>query len=130
MTEGLADPVGRPTAAHHRLYANWAEGGAAMHLTGNIMIDRRYLERAGNVVVEDDAGIRELEAWADTVHAHGSQLWAQISHPGRQCPRLVTLKPLAPSEVQLSVAGNFGKPRAMTEADIQDVIARFARTAA
>ncbi|MEO8810408.1 MAG: hypothetical protein ABI386_09200, partial [Rhodanobacter sp.] len=42
----------------------------------------------------------------------------------------VTLKPLAPSEVQLSVAGNFGKPRAMTEADIQDVIARFARTAA
>jgi 2,4-dienoyl-CoA reductase-like NADH-dependent reductase (Old Yellow Enzyme family) len=32
--------------------------------------------------------------------------------------------------VQLSVAGNFGKPRAMTEIDILDVIARFARTAA
>lgn len=130
MTEGLASPDGHATAAHQRLYASWASGGAALHLSGNIMIDRRYLERAGNVVVEDDSGIDALKAWADVVHAHGSQLWAQISHPGRQCPRLVTLTPLAPSEVQLSVAGNFGKPRAMTEADILDVIVRFARTAA
>ena len=129
MTEGLASPVGRATEAHRRLYASWADGGAALHLSGNIMIDQRYLERAGNVVVEDDSGLRELKAWADTVHAHASQLWAQISHPGRQCPRLVTLTPLAPSAVQLPVAGNFGKPRAMTDADIQDVIVRFAHTA-
>lgn len=128
-TEGLADPKGQATAAHQRLYATWAKGGAAMLISGNIMIDRRYLERAGNVVVEDDAGIGALKAWADAVHLNGSQLWAQISHPGRQCPRLVTLTPLAPSAVQLSVAGNFGKPRAMTEADILDMIARFARTA-
>ena len=60
----------------------------------------------------------------------GSQLWAQISHPGRQCPRLVNLTPLAPSEVQLNMVGNFGRPRAATEADILDIIARFARTAA
>lgn len=130
MTEGLASPAGRATDAHRRLYASWAGGGAALHLSGNIMIDRRYLERAGNVVVEDDCGIRELEAWADTVHAQGSQLWAQVSHPGRQCPRLVNLTPLAPSEVQLAAAGNFGKPRAMTESDILDVIGRFARSAA
>ena len=129
MTEGLANPLGQATEAHRQLYASWADGGAALHLSGNIMIDRRYLERAGNVVVEDDSGLQELKAWADTVHAHASQLWAQISHPGRQCPRLVTLTPLAPSEVQLSVAGNFGKPRAMTDADIQDVIVRFAHTA-
>ena len=129
MTEGLASPEGHATAAHRRLYASWAKGGAALLLSGNIMVDRRYLERAGNVVVEDPTGIDALKAWADAVHAHGSQLWAQISHPGRQCPRLVTWTPLAPSAVQLSVAGNFGKPRAMTEADIGDVIARFARTA-
>lgn len=130
MTEGLATPDGHATAAHRQLYASWAKGGAALLLSGNIMIDGRYLERAGNVVVENDSGIDALKAWADVVHANGSQLWAQISHPGRQCPRLVTLTPLAPSAVQLSVAGNFGKPRAMTEADIQDVIERFGRTAA
>jgi 2,4-dienoyl-CoA reductase-like NADH-dependent reductase (Old Yellow Enzyme family) len=130
MTEGLASADGKATAALRRLYASWAKGGAALLFSGNIMIDRRYLERAGNVVVEDDSGIEALKSWAEVVRNHGSQLWAQISHPGRQCPRLVTLTPLAPSEVQLSVAGNFGKPRAMTETDILDVIARFARTAA
>lgn len=129
MTEGLASPTGQATQAHRQLYASWASGGAAMHVCGNIMIDRRYLERAGNVVVEDASGLEPLKAWADSVHAHGSQLWSQINHPGRQCPRLVNLTPLAPSAVQLAVAGNFGKPRAMTEADIQDVIVRFARTA-
>jgi 2,4-dienoyl-CoA reductase-like NADH-dependent reductase (Old Yellow Enzyme family) len=130
MTEGLADPLGRATTAHQTLYETWAKGGAALLFSGNIMIDRRYLERAGNVVVEDDSGIDMLAAWARVVRMNGSQLWAQISHPGRQCPRLVTMTPLAPSEVQLSVAGNFGKPRAVTETDIQNIIARFARTAA
>jgi 2,4-dienoyl-CoA reductase-like NADH-dependent reductase (Old Yellow Enzyme family) len=130
MTEGLADARDQATAAHQRLYATWARGGAAIQLSGNIMIDRRYLERSGNVVAEDDAGLPQLRAWAQAVHAGGSQLWAQISHPGRQCPRLVNLTPLAPSEVQLNLGGNFGKPRAATGADIQDIIQRFANTAA
>jgi 2,4-dienoyl-CoA reductase-like NADH-dependent reductase (Old Yellow Enzyme family) len=129
MTEGLATPAGRATPAHQRLYAAWAAGGAALHLTGNIMIDGRFLERAGNVVVEDEAGLAELRAWAATVHAQGSVLWGQVSHPGRQCPRLVNLHPLAPSPVQLDLVGNFGRPRAMTEAQIRDVVTRFARSA-
>lgn len=130
MTEGLADAHDNPTPSHLRLYANWARGGAAVLLTGNIMVDRRYLERAGNVVVEDASGLPQLRAWAQAVRDGGSQLWAQISHPGRQCPRLVNLSPLAPSPVQLQVMGNFGKPRAASEADIQDIIQRFANTAA
>ena len=129
MTEGLAGPDGRATRAHQALYAAWAAGGAALHVSGNIMIDRRYLERAGNVVVEDESGLAELRAWAATVHAQGCVLWGQMSHPGRQCPRLVNLHPLAPSPIQLDLVGNFGRPRAMTEEQILDVVARFARTA-
>ncbi len=125
MTEGLADAHDRATAAHRRLYSTWARGGAAILLSGNRMIDRRYLERSGNVVLEDDSGLAQLRAWAQTVREGGSQLWAQISHPGRQCPRLANLTPLAPSEVQLDMVGKFGKPRAATEADLQDIIGRF-----
>jgi len=91
MTEGLASPRGQATTALQRLYATWAQGGAGLLLSGNIAIDARYLERAGNVVVEDDSGMVALKAWADAVHLGGSLLWAQISHPGRQCPRLVNL---------------------------------------
>ena len=130
MTEGLADAHDRATAAHQRLYATWARGGAALLLSGNIMVDRRYLERAGNVVLEDGADLASLRAWAQVVRDGGSQLWAQISHPGRQCPRLVNTTPLAPSVVQLELGGNFGRPRAATEDDIHDLIGRFARTSA
>jgi 2,4-dienoyl-CoA reductase-like NADH-dependent reductase (Old Yellow Enzyme family) len=129
MTEGLADAHDHPTLSHQRLYSSWSRGGAAVLLTGNIMIDRRYLERAGNVVAEDASGLVPLRAWVQSVHDGGSQLWAQISHPGRQCPRLVNLTPLAPSEVQLQVIGNFGRPRSASEGDIQDIIQRFATTA-
>lgn len=130
MTEGLADVRDNPTARHQRLYDGWARGGAAILFTGNIMIDRRYLERAGNVVVEDASVLPTLCNWARTVREGGSQLWAQISHPGRQCPRLVNTTPLAPSAVQLDMLGNFGKPRAVNEADIQEIIQRFAHSAA
>ncbi len=129
MTEGLADANDHATQAHPRLYGTWARGGAAVQMSGNIMVDARYLERAGNVVVQDNSGMGALKAWAKAVHENGSQLWAQVSHPGRQCPRLVNLTPLAPSQVQLNIVGNFGKPRAATEADIQNIVDRFATTA-
>lgn len=129
MTEGLADARGRVGPRHLQLYEAWARGGAAMLITGNIMVDRRFLERAGNVVVEDEAQLPMLRAWVGVVHQYESQLWAQISHPGRQCPRLVALEPMAPSAIQLNVAGNFGKPRVMQQADIDNVIQRFASTA-
>jgi 2,4-dienoyl-CoA reductase-like NADH-dependent reductase (Old Yellow Enzyme family) len=51
MTEGLADKFDLPTAELIQLYKTWALGGTGLHITGNIMVDRRYLERAGNVVL-------------------------------------------------------------------------------
>ncbi|MGB9340356.1 MAG: hypothetical protein WCB63_13995, partial [Polyangiales bacterium] len=53
MTENLADPVdGDPNERHFRLYERWSSGGAGLLLTGNVMIDRRFLEQAGNVVLD------------------------------------------------------------------------------
>ena len=130
MTEGLADKFDRPTRRHNQLYRTWSEGGTGLHITGNVMIDKRYLERAGNVVLEDDKHLELFKHWAEEGTAGGNQLWVQLNHPGRQCPRLINSKPLSPSDVQLDILGNFGKPKAMTEEDIREVIQRFARSAA
>lgn len=129
MTEGLADPLGTPTAALNQLYKTWAEGGTGLLFTGNIMVDHRYLERAGNMILEDDTELAKFKNLADAAQSNGNHCWVQLSHPGRQCARLINTKPLSPSDVQLDILGNFGKPRAMQESDIQDAIQRFARSA-
>ena len=130
MTEGLADPVGRPTERHQRLYDAWGRGGAGLLITGNVIVDRDHLERPGNVVIdkEPDAAMRSsLRAWAKAARVQGAGLWMQISHAGRQTQRLVNPTPAAPSAVPLGLPGkNFGMPRAMTEDEITSVIARFA----
>jgi 2,4-dienoyl-CoA reductase-like NADH-dependent reductase (Old Yellow Enzyme family) len=130
MTEGLADKFDRPTPLHNQLYRTWAEGGTGLHITGNVMIDKRYLERAGNVVLEDDKSLDLFKQWVEEGTAGNNHLWVQLNHPGRQCPRMINSTPLSPSNVQLDMLGNFGKPKAMTEQDIQEVVQRFARSAA
>lgn len=133
MTEGLADPHNRATEGHARLYRRWAEGGAGMLLTGNVQVDRRYLERPGNVAIEggqSPAALASLRAFAQAGAREGAHLWMQISHAGRQTPASVNPEPVGPSDIPLAMPGaQFGKPRAMTEEEITDVIRRFAHTA-
>jgi 2,4-dienoyl-CoA reductase-like NADH-dependent reductase (Old Yellow Enzyme family) len=129
MTEGLADRHDNATPELIQLYKTWSDGGTGLLLSGNIMVDHRYLERAGNIVLQDDQALDALKEMVNAGKSNGNQFWMQVSHPGRQCPRMVNSKPLAPSEVQLKILGNFSKPRAMTDADIEDVIQRFVTTA-
>ncbi|MDD9893092.1 MAG: NADH:flavin oxidoreductase/NADH oxidase family protein [Gammaproteobacteria bacterium] len=130
MTEGLATPEGNATERHANLYRNWSEGGAGVLLTGNVMVDHRYLERPGNVIIDNNGGEEDLKAWAKAGTAAGNHLWMQISHPGRQCARIVTNQPVSPSDVQLSLLANFGKPRPLTAGEIPRVIERYAHVAA
>lgn len=134
MTEGLADTRNQATERHVRLYRRWAQGGAGMLLTGNVQVDRRHLERPGNVAIDgpqSDVALERLRAWARAGTENDTHLWMQISHAGRQTPAAVNDAPLAPTDKPLEMPGSrFGKPRAMTEDDIRDVIARFAHAAA
>lgn len=129
MTEGLADKYDQPTNDLNNLYRLWSQGGAGLLISGNIMVDNRYLERAGNVAIDQSSHIKPIKAWAEAATSNGNHFWAQISHPGRQCPRLVNLKPVSPSDVQLNMVGNFGKPRPLTEDEIEQIIERFVATA-
>jgi 2,4-dienoyl-CoA reductase-like NADH-dependent reductase (Old Yellow Enzyme family) len=129
MTEGLADPLDRPTPELETLYRAWSGGGAGTLVSGNVMVDRRYLERPGNVVVEDEANLDELRGWVRAGTSAGNQFWMQISHPGRQCSRVVTKQPVAPSPVQLELGGLFARPRALEDGEIVAIIGRYARTA-
>ena len=130
MTEGLATPDGRPTEELARLYGIWADGGAGMLLTGNIIVDKDHLERPGNVVIdrEPDADMAaRLAAWASAGTRAGNHLWAQISHGGRQTQKLVNPAPKSSSDVPLALpGGQFGKPVPLTREEIADLVRRWA----
>lgn len=130
LTEGLADGMNNATDAHVRLYRQWSEGGAGLILSGNVQVDRTHLERAGNVVIDNNGGIDQLRAYAKAGTSAGNHLWMQINHPGRQTPSDLNGAPYAPSPIPLSLVGDkFAPPRAMTEPQILDVIRRFAHVA-
>ncbi len=130
MTEGLADERNRATDRHVTLYRRWAEGGAGLLLTGNLQVDRRYLERGGNVVIDgpqDNEQLARLAAFAEAGRSNGAHVWVQMSHAGRQTPINIATEPVGPSAIPLALpGGRFGKPRALTDEDIRDVIRRFA----
>ncbi|MBM26972.1 MAG: NADH:flavin oxidoreductase [Halieaceae bacterium] len=133
MTEGLADPSGAATEALARLYGIWSDGGAGLLLSGNVQIDGDHLERPGNVIVDaepDESARHALEAWARAGTRSGNHFWAQISHAGRQCQKIVNPRPKAPSAVKLGLpGGQFAEPEPMSEDDIEAVITGFARCA-
>lgn len=133
MTEGLADPRNRVTENHLTLYRRWAEGGIGGMITGNVQIDRNHLERAGNVVIDGKPSNEEMDMfsrWADVGKSHGAAMIMQVSHAGRQTPKLINPSPAAPSPVALGLpGGQFGQPRAMTLDEIKAVIEGFGRAA-
>jgi 2,4-dienoyl-CoA reductase-like NADH-dependent reductase (Old Yellow Enzyme family) len=134
MTEGLADSDGVPTAGLARLYQGWADGGCGLLLTGNVIIEPNHLERPGNVILSGiltPEATAKFKAWTAAGSANGTHLWAQLSHGGRQTQKLVNPTPDAPSAVKLGLpGGQFGEPKAMSEAQIEAAIMAFADAAA
>lgn len=134
MTEGLADPWGRATDRHVTLYSRWAKSGAGLLLSGNIQVDRRSLERAGNIRIEgpqDDEQMARLTALAAAGTSGGGHFWAQIGHAGRQAAAAVCPTPVAPSPVALeSAAWKKGDvPKELGPEEILDIISRFGNAA-
>lgn len=131
-SEALADREhGAPTEQLVRLYERWGRGGAGLLITGNVAIADRGRTEPGNVVIRDDRDLEGLRRWAEAAQAHGSQLWMQLNHSGRQSPRRITSDPVAPSAVGLKgFNGLFATPRELDRDEIQRMIERFAVAAA
>ena len=134
MSEHLGSPNQSPTRGLARLYERWSAGGAGLLITGNVMIDPAHLEGVRNVAVKPESNIDRFREWAAAGTAHDNHLWMQLNHPGRQTPRHLNPSPGAPSAVEpvnlFRRAKAFGKPHAMDETEIDEVIRSFASAAA
>lgn len=128
MSEAMASKNHAPTEQMENLYNIWANGGAGILVTGNVMVDSRHLGEPGNVVVQDEKNIVKLIAWAKAGKAKGNHIWMQINHPGKQSQSLWNKDPVAPSAIPLALK-SFKIPRALSSDEIVDIIGRFGKTA-
>ncbi|MFF2088438.1 nitroreductase family deazaflavin-dependent oxidoreductase [Nocardia sp. NPDC058176] len=129
LSEGLGSTEFGPDERLDRLYRRWGAGGFGLIVTGNVMVDRTQLGEPGNVVIEDERHLADLRRWAETAKAGCARIWMQINHPGRQANPLATrTQPVAPSAIGLELPG-VPAPRALTDAEIVDIVGRFATTA-
>jgi 2,4-dienoyl-CoA reductase-like NADH-dependent reductase (Old Yellow Enzyme family) len=131
MSESLATVNHAPSDGLTRLYETWAKGGSGQVVTGNIMVDSRYLGEPRNMVIEDNSHLDKLSELAAAGTQAGTHLWVQLNHPGKQTPRLLSKEALAPSALPLGPGYNrfFAPPRELYEREIEDIIQRFARAA-
>lgn len=131
MSEGLGTREGAPKDILIKLYETWAEGGIGLCVTGNIMIDKRYLGEPGNVIIEDEKHLDQLKAWAKAATKNNTQCWVQLNHPGKQSPRGMNKENVAPSAIPFrqELQAIFPTPRELTNDEIKDIIQRFGRAA-
>lgn len=133
MEENMADVGQVPGPTLLRLYKNWAEGGTGLLITGNVMVDGRAMTGPGGVILDKHSEIAPFRAWANTAkHNNNTQVWMQLNHPGRQVYAAMGGDVLSPSDVAIDLGKHshlFGKPRAMTQQDIKQLIQRFADSA-
>ncbi len=132
MSENMAKPVFYPGQEFYTAYKIWIDGGTGLLISGNVMIDSKYLGEANNVVIEKGLeNLKELKQWASATEGSDKHIWIQLNHPGKQTPKFLTETPVAPSSLPLDppLDKMFNQPRELTEVEILDIIERFAYSA-
>ena len=133
MSENLSNKNNEPTATLIEVYKKWAQSGAGLLITGNIMIDSKAIGEPRNVVVENRKNFEMLKEWAESVKGTNTHLWAQINHPGRQAMEPINKDLKAPSAVPLKSGRRKDAtkkiPIALSESQILAIIESFGNTA-
>lgn len=132
MEENLAAPGQVPGQDLFRLYKAWAEGGAGMVLTGNVMITPAAMTGPGGVVLEATSDLAPFRKWVSIAKPVGGHLWMQINHPGRQTMDALGEQAVAPSAIRVDLGQHsklLAMPKALEAAEIRELINRFSVTA-
>jgi 2,4-dienoyl-CoA reductase-like NADH-dependent reductase (Old Yellow Enzyme family) len=110
-------------------YVPMAKGGTPLIITGNIYVSRGGKAAPRQVGADDDDKVPGLTRLVAAVHAHGSRMFAQLNHCGRQVvpPFAGITEAVSASAVTEPVTGTH--PRALRIAEIQELVQRYADAA-
>lgn len=130
MVVSLCTEEGYATERYVKYHEEKAKGGYGLIITEDYAVNRHaggYKYVAG--LYRDDQ-IEGHKKMTDAVHAHGSKVFCQIYHAGRQSSSDVNggVQPMAPSP--MPSPWNREMPRALTVDEIHQIVADFGSTAA
>ncbi|WP_206518651.1 oxidoreductase [Stakelama tenebrarum] len=130
MTRGFATDgvVGPQQVAYYR---RRAEGGVGLILSEGTVIDRPASRNEPGIPFFHGEALPAWQPVVDSVHAAGTAIAPQIWHVGSVASKTTDWRPDAPMESPSGLTAP-GEPCgvAMTEVDIADTVAAFARAAA
>ena len=130
MGNGLAEANGEASDALIRLYEERAKGGIGLILTEFTRVDPNSGKcNPCQLCAGDRIHVKSLQKMAERVHRHGGKIFVQLHHGGREAPPALNggMIPFGPSEFINPVSGIMC--RAMTQAEIKDMIAKFVNAA-
>ena len=75
---------------------------------------------------QDEEQLRLLTAFATASKKHGSVVFVQIGHAGRQSNGMINMSPVGPGDIRIDLPStHFGNPTALTSEDIDVVKQKF-----
>lgn len=124
-----ADDDGFANDRHFAFYVPMAKGGVPLIITGNIYVARDGKSAPRQLGIDHDDKIPALRQLVEAVHRHGTKMFAQLNHCGRQVvPRFAgATDPVSASDVTELITGT--KPRPLRTEEIERIVAQYAEGA-
>ena len=128
-TFGLCAPDGQSTERQCAYYAARAQAGVGLIKVEATVVHPSGRSFSPSLMIDDDRYVPALGRLAAGVQRHGSKIVLQLHHGGRACTAaLIGRPPMAPSAVP--GPRHTEMPRAMTRAEIVEIVEAFGRGAA
>jgi 2,4-dienoyl-CoA reductase-like NADH-dependent reductase (Old Yellow Enzyme family) len=127
--ETRADDAGKVTPEVIDFYLPMAMGETPLIITGNIYVSRDGKSAPRQLGADHDDKIPGLATLVSAVHAHGSKMFAQLNHCGRQVvPQFAQVtEAVSASAVKELVTGT--RPRELTVDEIHRIVGHYADAA-
>jgi 2,4-dienoyl-CoA reductase-like NADH-dependent reductase (Old Yellow Enzyme family) len=107
-------------------YSTLARGGAGLLITGHAYVEEIGQCSARQIGIYADTLVPGLARLAAAVRQNGGRIFCELSHAGSQSV-MPHIDPIAPSIIENAIFER--QPRAMSEGDIQRIIAAFGQAA-
>ncbi len=111
-------------------YAPIAQSGVPLIISGNLYTSPGGKSTPRQLGADDDKKIPALKGLVDAVHAHGTKIFSQISHAGRQLLPGFAGVPEAVSASDVTDQSSGLRPRALTLPEVKSIIEEFGSAAA